>query len=63
MDRLDKANAVVERLAAEFGYNYIDVNEGLTMENGQTFPEMSIDGIHMYSDAYEIIFKNIEKYL
>lgn len=63
MDRLEKANAIVERLADEFGYKYIDVNEGLTMENGQTKPEMSIDGIHMYSDAYEIIFKNIEKYL
>ncbi len=63
LERLAQANRAVEKLAAEFGYNYIDVNDGLTKDNGQTNPEFSIDGIHMYSDAYEIIFKNLEKYL
>ena len=63
LERLAQANRAVEKLAAEYGYNYIDVNEGLAMDDGQTNPEFSIDGIHMYSDAYEIIFKNLEKYL
>ncbi len=63
LERLDAANKAVEKLAEEYGYNYIDCNDGLTLQNGQTKPELSIDGIHMWSDAYEIIFKNIEKYL
>ena len=63
MERLDEANKAVEELAKEFGYNYIDVNDGLTDENGRTKEEYSIDGIHMWSDAYEVIFENMEKYL
>ncbi|MCR4695075.1 MAG: lysophospholipase [Pseudobutyrivibrio sp.] len=63
MERLEEANKAVEELAREFGYNYIDVNEGLTDESGQTKEEFSIDGIHMWSDAYEIVFNNMKKYL
>ncbi len=63
MERLDEANKAVEELAKEFGYNYIDVNDGLTDENGRTKEEYSIDGIHMWSDAYEVIFENMKKYL
>ena len=63
LERLEKANAAVKELAAEFGYFFIDVNEGLTNESGQTKEEFSIDGIHMWSDAYEIIFKNMKKYI
>ncbi len=61
--RIPKANKAVEKLALEMGYHYIDVNEGLTGPDGETKPEYSIDGVHMWSDAYEIIFKNLEKYL
>lgn len=63
LERLDKANAAVRELAAEFDYSYIDVNEGLTDENGQTKEAFSIDGIHMWSDAYEVIFENMKKYI
>ena len=63
LERLDKANAAVKELAEEFGYSYIDVNAGLTDENGQTKEEFSIDGIHMWSDAYEVVFENMKKYI
>ncbi len=63
LQRLDKANAAVKELAAEFGYFFIDVNDGLTDESGQTKAEYSIDGIHMWSDAYEIVFNNMKEYL
>lgn len=62
-ERLSKANEIVHSLADKYGYNYIDVNDGLTDSSGQTKEEYSIDGIHMWSDAYEIIFNNIQKYL
>ena len=63
LQRLEEANHAVKELAAEFGYYFIDVNKGLTDENGQTRKELSIDGIHMWSDAYEIIFENMKKYI
>lgn len=98
MKRLDKANKIVEELAKEYGYNYINVNAGLTnvdlinvgeqvtgeQDTGeqdtrgqntreqdtncqvkieQTKSEYSIDGIHMWADAYEIIFNNMKKYI
>lgn len=63
IDRLPEANKAVQELASEFGYNYIDVNDGLMDENGQTKAEFSIDGIHMWADAYEIVFDNMKKYI
>lgn len=63
MDRHDEANKAVKELATEFGYKYIDVNEGLTDESGQTKEEYSIDGIHMWSDAYEVVFRNMKEYI
>ena len=62
-ERLPEANAAVKKLAEEFGYNYIDVNDGLTDSEGRTKEEFSIDGIHMWSNAYEIVFENMKKYL
>jgi lysophospholipase L1-like esterase len=62
-ERLPEANAAVKELAGEFGYNYIDVNDGLTDADGFTKEEFSIDGIHMWSDAYEVVFENMKKYL
>ena len=62
-ERLPWANDVVKRLADEFGHEYIDVNEGLFDENGELKRELSTDGIHMWPEAYEIIFDNMKDYL
>ena len=45
----------------EFGYTFINVNQGLTGEDGQTLEEYSSDGIHLWPSAYELIFDNIMK--
>ena len=63
MERLEEANKAVEELALEFGYYYIDVNDGLTDASGKMKEEFSIDGIHMWNDAYEIVFENMREYL
>lgn len=63
LERLDESNKAVSELAQEFGYSYIDVNNGLTDDNGQTKEEYSIDGIHMWSDAYEVVFENMKEYI
>jgi lysophospholipase L1-like esterase len=51
-DRIRSANAAVEQLAQETGASFIDLNEGITDENGELRIEYTIDGMHMYSDGY-----------
>ncbi|MCR5773006.1 MAG: lysophospholipase [Butyrivibrio sp.] len=62
-ERLDESNKAVSELAQKFGYSFIDVNKGLTGDDGQTKEEYSIDGIHMWSDAYEVVFENMKEYI
>ena len=62
-ERLPGANDVVKKLAAEFCFEYIDVNEGLYDDAGELKRELSTDGIHMWPEAYEIIFDNMKDYL
>jgi lysophospholipase L1-like esterase len=62
-ERLRGANDVVKKLAAEYCYEYIDVNEGLYDDAGELKRELSTDGIHMWPEAYELIFDNMKDYL
>ena len=62
-ERLPGANDIVKKLAAEYCYEYIDVNEGLYDDAGELKRELSTDGIHMWPEAYEIIFDNMKDYL
>ncbi len=57
------ANEKVSELAAKYGYEYIDVNQGLTDEDGNLKAEYTIEGVHMYASAYEVVFRNLLKYL
>ena len=56
-------NARVEKLAAKFGYHYINVNDGLTDETGKLKKEFTVEGVHMYGNAYKIILENMLQYL
>ena len=62
-ENIAACNQRVATLAEKYGYHYIDCNDGLTDENGEQRAEFSIDGVHMYAEAYEIIFANVKKYL
>lgn len=57
------ANRAVEELAKSMRYKYIDVNSGLTDEDGRLKDEYTIEGIHMYANAYNVILDNMMKYL
>lgn len=57
------ANAAVEKLAASFGFHYIDVNDGLTDERGLLKKEFTVEGVHMYANGYQVVFENMRKYL
>lgn len=56
-------NPQIEMLAKTMGYDFIDVNQGLTDENGRLKAEYTVEGIHMYANAYRIIFDNMKVYL
>lgn len=60
---LQIANKAVEELAAKMGYHFINVNDGLYDENGKLKKELTIEGVHMHPEAYEIIFNNMKPYL
>lgn len=57
------ANAKIKELAEEMNYNYIDVNQGLTDERGMLKKEYTVEGIHMYANAYKQVLENMKKYL
>ena len=58
-----KANEAVKSLAEAHGYKFINVNDGLMDEEGNLKKEFSIEGIHMWPDAYKVILDNMKKYL
>lgn len=57
------ANEAVKALAAELGYEFINVNVGLTDERGMLKKEYTAEGVHMYANAYQIILDNMMPYL
>ena len=60
---IEAANRRIAGLAAKMGMHFIDVNEGLRDAKGKLKAEFTVEGIHMYANAYYVIFENMEKYL
>jgi len=60
---LEEAREIEKRITEEFGYNYIDVNDGLADENGNLKKEFCKDAVHFYPDGYEVVYQNLKKYL
>ena len=62
-EAIDRANAMVRNLAAEFGFHYIDVNDGLKDVRGYLQREHTQDGIHFDAAAYRTVFERLKAYL
>lgn len=62
-ENIAACNARIAGLADRYGYHYIDVNNGLCDKRGEQKACFSIDGVHMYADAYAIVFRNLLPYL
>ena len=60
---LPATNKAVKELAEKMGYCFIDVNDGLTDEQGMLKESLTIDGIHMYPEGYRIVWENLKPYL
>ena len=58
-----RANEMVCALAKEFGFRYIDVNDGLKDEQGNLRIEHTQDGIHFDAAAYRTVFERLKQYL
>ena len=63
VENITVCNESVRVLAEQYGCCYIDANAGLTDENGEQKAEFSIDGVHMFANAYQVIFENLKRYL
>jgi lysophospholipase L1-like esterase len=62
-ENIAEANSAVEQLAKEHGFQFINVNEGLSDHEGNLKEEFSVEGLHMWPDAYEIILDNLKRFL
>ena len=63
-ERIARANTVLCALAGHTPRcRYIDVNQGLYDKNGALRAEFTYDGVHMYVAAYEIVYRNLRRYL
>ena len=58
-----RANRMVEALAADFGFRYLDVNDGLKDETGGLRAEFTRDGIHFDAAGYRTVFERLRPYL
>lgn len=62
-ENLALVNDRIASLAAAYGYHFINVNQGLTDEKGNLKKEFTIEGVHMYAEAYKVVFENLKSYL
>ncbi|REE78544.1 lysophospholipase L1-like esterase [Paenibacillus taihuensis] len=58
-----EANEAIEQLAKQHGFSFINVNEGLTDDTGNLKPEFTVEGIHLWPNAYRVILNNLSRYL
>lgn len=62
-ENICRANKMVQALASEFGFTYLDVNDGLKDEQGNLKIEHTKDGIHFDSAAYRSVYERIKQYI
>ena len=62
-EAIARANEMVRDLAAEFGFHYIDVNDGLKDETGNLRLEHTLDGVHFDAAAYRTVYDRLKPYL
>ena len=61
-ESIDAVNLRLEGLASELGCTYIDVNTCLRDQEGNLDPKYTVEGIHLYPNAYEVVLDTLVKY-
>lgn len=62
-EKINAANAMVERLAKRHGQKYIDVNRALKDDQGRLKAEYTIEGMHIKEDGYRAIMDDLIPYI
>lgn len=62
-ESMANASKEVQKLAEKHGYQFIDVNKGLTDKDGNLRQELTFDGAHMMSSGYKIVLRNMLPFL
>lgn len=60
---IQACNQMVENLASETGCRFINVNQGLLDENGNLKADFTIEGLHMWPDAYHAVLGELRPYI
>ena len=62
-ENICKANKMVQALASEFGFTYMDVSDGLKDDQGNLKIEYTQDGIHFDSAGYRTVYERLKQYI
>lgn len=62
-EKINRANELVEQLAARHGQRYINVNAPLMDEQGRLKAEYTIEGMHIKPEGYRAIFEDVMAYV
>lgn len=62
-EKINRANELVEQLAARHGQRFINVNAPLMDEQGRLKAEYTIEGMHIKPEGYRAIFEDIMAYV
>lgn len=60
---INACNEMVKALAKEYGYEFIDLNAPLYDDKGCLKQEYSLEGLHLWPDAYIEIYKELLEYI
>ena len=62
-ENLDMINEKMAALAAKYDYHFINANDGLCDAEGYLKKDFTKEGLHMFANAYEVVFNNIKPYI
>ena len=62
-EKINRANELVEQLAAKHGQKYINVNAPLMDEQGRLKAQYTIEGMHIKPEGYRAIFEDVMAYV
>lgn len=62
-EKINCANAEVEKLAHRHNQKYIDINRNLKDEQGRLRAEYTIEGMHITEDGYRAVYEDVMSYV
>ena len=54
-----EANQGIQEIAKQYHAEYLDLNAGLTDEEVSLRRELTIDGVHMHVEGYQIVMEHL----